>query len=411
MMYRTKNATLLIFFPDIILSRQISMIHPSTRALVRNMLILSESEVRRCFPISSAITANRKALASLRKDGDGGAMVPTRIGLPYQSSNADGGKLESTSTPDWSLFKPAAYYPPQQMAKNDEETLMGMKIISIRANNPKLNKPMCPSTVMLVHAETGEVSAIVAATYLTAARTAAGSALATELALSKHPSGKYSFTLVVFGAGLQAEMHIKAIKHVVNISKVVIINRTLERAENLKTEILQSNNDNDKESKTQTPITDISTISLSDDDGVCNALRIADIITTTTNTCIPLFRGELLKPGCHINGIGSYTPLMREVDDVLVSRCEVIIDTKEAMDVGDLSSLRNQDEKVPSNYIGLIGDAIVGNIEIGKQRDDPNSKIDCTFFKSSGTAIQDVVSAQYACNYAVKNNVGKNIEM
>ena len=60
--------------------------------------------------------------------------------------------------------------------------------MSIHGTNPKKNKLICPFTVMLVHAKTGEVSVIVAATYLTAARTAAASELATELGLSNHPS-------------------------------------------------------------------------------------------------------------------------------------------------------------------------------------------------------------------------------
>jgi len=381
------------------------------------MLILSESDVRRCFPVSAAIAANRKALASLRKDGDGGAKVPTRIGLPYHASGGSSGS--SSSAADWTLFKPAAYYPPrgkpmenaESSDRKEEEVLMGMKLISIRSNNPKLNKPMVPGTVMLVHAETGIVSAIVAATYLTAARTAAGSAIATEAAMANHPSGKDAFTLVVFGAGLQAEMHIKAIKHVVNVNKIVIVNRTLERAENLKNDLLKNNSDGVVESaKTLSPVTDITTRLLSDDVGVCNALKDADIIATTTNACNPLFPGEWPKQGCHINGVGSYTPLMSEVDDELVKRCEVIIDTKEALEVGDLSCMKGDDAH--QNCIGLIGDIISGDLVVGKRRDDPNeSKIDCTFYKSVGTAIQDVFSAQAAYEYAFEHNIGRSVEM
>ncbi|KAL7464700.1 hypothetical protein ACHAXS_005034 [Conticribra weissflogii] len=381
------------------------------------MLILSEADVRRCFPVSAAIAANRKALASLRKNGDGGARVPTRIGLPYHASGGSTGS--SSSAADWTLFKPAGYYPPRENTmqnvesseSQEGEVLMGMKLVSIRSNNPKLNKPMVPATVMLVNAETGIVSAIVAATYLTAARTAAGSAIATEAAVANHPSGKDKFTLVVFGAGLQAEMHIKAIKHVVNVDKIVIVNRTLERAENLKNELLEhSSDDIDASAKTLSTVTDITALSLSDDDGVRKALKDADIIATTTNTCHPLFPGEWPKQGCHINGVGSYTPLMSEVDDKLVKRCEVIIDTKEALDVGDLTCMKGDD--APQNFVGLIGDIISGDLVVGKRRDNPNdSEIDCTFYKSVGTAIQDVFSAQAAYENAIQNRVGLSVDM
>ncbi|KAL7446262.1 hypothetical protein ACHAXH_009712 [Discostella pseudostelligera] len=372
------------------------------------MLILSETDTRQCFPVSLAIAANRKALASLRSSGDdGGAVVPTRIGLPYPcrasttTMSPSASATSSCSPADWSLFKPAAYYPP---ADEGDDILMGMKLVSIRANNPvKFNKPTVPATTMLINAETGEVSAIVAATYLTAARTAAGSALATELALTgRPPTG--GLTLVVFGAGLQAELHIKSIQHVVNINKLVIVNRSLERAEQLKEMILNDHPDFD--SMTKTSIIDITTILLSNDREVKQAVEMADIIATTTNTMTPLFRGEWLKQGCHINGVGSYTSLMQEVDDASVKRCEVLVDTKEALDVGDLACLKDDD----ANFTCLIGDALIGRIKFGKRR-EVDHNIDCTFYKSVGTAIQDVFSAQCAVDNARKMKIGVDVQM
>ena len=102
---------------------------------------------------------------------------------------------------------------------------------------------------------------------------------------------------------------------------------------------------------------------------------------------------------------------MKEVDDALVQRCEVLIDTSEALDVGDLSYLKSGDETKVSNNIGLIGDALVGNAKFGTIRDDPTFQIDCTFYKSVGTAIQDVVSAQYVSKMATLHGMGVSIEM
>lgn len=380
------------------------------RILSNSMLILSEADVRICFPVSLAIAANRKALASLRNFDDGGAVVPTRIGLSYPCRTTDSTTSSSSSSAaaaaapaDWTLFKPASYYPPED--ESDDELIMGMKIVSIRANNPKkFNKPTVPATAMLINAETGEVSAIVAATFLTAARTAAGSALATEIALSDRPPME-GLTLVVFGAGLQAELHIKSIQHVVHLNKLVIVNRSLERAKRLK-ELLLLDFISDLDSKTRSPITDITTILLSNEIEVKQAVETADIIATTTNTNTPLFRGEWLKSGCHINGVGSYTSLMQEVDETSVKRSEVLIDTKEALDVGDLACLKHDDV----NFTGLIGDALIGRIQFGKRREvDP--KIDCTFFKSVGTAIQDVFSAQYAVDNSRRMKIGVDVQM
>ena len=59
------------------------------------------------------------------------------------------------------------------------------------------------------------------------------------------------------------------------------------------------------------------------------------------------------------------------------------------------------------NFCGLIGDALEKNIVFGKQRDDT----DCTFFKSVGTSIQDVISANVVVEYAIKNNIGTRVQM
>jgi ornithine cyclodeaminase len=83
----------------------------------------------------------------------------------------------------------------------------------------------------------------------------------------------------------------------VRVKKVIIINRTLERAERLKTELLQSNS--------ESASSEISTLVLTDEEAVHRAVQIADVMVTATNSCVPLFDGKLVKPGCHINGVGS----------------------------------------------------------------------------------------------------------
>lgn len=67
-------------------------------------------------------------------------------------------------------------------------------------------------------------------------------------------------------------------------------------------------------------------------------LKDTDIICLTTNAPAPQFNGQYLKKGCHINGVGSYTPDTREVDTVTMQRCnrEIIIDTPSALEVGDI---------------------------------------------------------------------------
>jgi len=265
------------------------------------------------------------------------------------------------------LFKPAAYYPPEDDDSNDkssptrnedvndddDEMILGMKLVSVRANNPsKNNLPSVPATTLLLNAETGIVAAVIASTYLTALRTAAGSAVATELCLSSSSLNDENehrpLRLVVFGAGLQAECHIAALREVVAVKEVTIVNRSVERAEKLKERVLRySRSDNDgkdddnddvgcgtHEVKYSKSLKDVNVVSLSDDESVRVAVTYADVIVTATNSSTPLFRGEWVSSGCHLVSVGSYTSLMAELDERIVNRCRVIVDTEEAWEVG-----------------------------------------------------------------------------
>lgn len=390
----------------------------------RGMLILSEANVRQCLPIELAIEANKRALGSLRKAGDGGATVPTRIGLPYRgavlASDDVGDNTSATvaAAEDWTLFKPAMYEPTND-GKNDgnQTSLMGMKLVSVRGNNPSMGLPTVPATVMLVDCKTGMANALLGGTFLTAARTAAGSAIATDCMTP--PADTRSLHLLVFGAGLQAEMHIDAIRSVRrNIGRISIVNRSAGRAEKL----IALTREKLKESEEDIDL-DMDVALLEDRDAVKNVVSSADIICTTTNTTTPLFDGSWVKPGCHLNGVGSYTANMEEISSEFVStRCQVVIDTPEAINVGDLKGISDESE----NYAGLLGDVLAGSAHLtnhGKRKRangtggdsggdmNNNSSYDCTMFKSVGTAIQDVITAHEVYQEATRRGVGMEVEM
>jgi ornithine cyclodeaminase len=193
------------------------------------MLVLSEQDVRKVLTMADCLDINKSAYMSITSASSkvgGKGNVPTRISLPGppQPGASEGG------APDCTLFKPAAFYADDQASSSNVETLVGMKIISLRSENPKKGYPLAPATVAVLDADSGIVQAIVSSTYLTGARTAAGSGLATQLA---RPDLEH---LVVFGAGLQAEMHIDAIQTAIgrDIPKITIVNRSAERANRLK---------------------------------------------------------------------------------------------------------------------------------------------------------------------------------
>lgn len=131
------------------------------RSLVQRMLILSEKDVKQCLSMKDCLSANKTALISL---ATGQADVPTRIGLPYvgESSVCSGNDDANKAAQDWTLFKPASYANPDKTT-----ALMGMKVVSPRANNPSKGFPLVPATILTLDAESGQADALVAATYLT----------------------------------------------------------------------------------------------------------------------------------------------------------------------------------------------------------------------------------------------------
>ncbi|GAX13655.1 ornithine cyclodeaminase [Fistulifera solaris] len=341
------------------------------------MLILNEQQVQQCLHLRECLEVNREAFIALAQ---GQATVPSRIGLPYHSASTSG------STPDWTLFKPAA-----------TSDMMGCKIVSVRRNNPAKGLPLVPATILHLDAETGSVDAVLDGTYLTAARTAAGSALATALAWQ----GREMQHLVVFGAGLQAELHIQMIAEALpqrHLSQLTIVNRTLERA------VILSNKIQSMSAEGQMAfdkITHCQILALDDTTQIAQALSTASCIVTCTNTATPLFDGNIVLPaGCHLNSIGSYTSDMQEIPtETTIRHCRVWMDTPEARTVGDLKDL-------PSEHpVTLFGKVLQQDYEPAK------TLLPCTFFKSVGTAIQDVMTASIVVKKARELGIGTEIEM
>lgn len=426
------------------------------RTLLSKMLLLSEKEVRQCLSMPECLQVNREALVALAR---GTAQVPTRLGIPYyhhrnnsptptrkddhyspevahdhshhhhhdhphthSNDVAPPGRTPpdvpepNDAAKDWTLFKPAAY----------KDEVLGIKVVSVRSNNPSINLPLVPATILNLNASTGQVDAVLAATYLTAARTAAGSGLATAHAL-RQQNNKSLRHLVVFGAGLQAELHVQAIAAALQaelgdapflIPKVTIVNRSFERAQKLQEQI-------------SSHCLDVQVVLLSDALGVADSLSTTDVIVAATNTLTPLFAPGLIPFGCHINGIGSYTPDMQEVPSrLVVDRCRVWIDTPEARGVGDLLSL------TPHHPVQLLGDVLestegdddgVRGEEECDHREHSHdhshshshhhatptrwSHLDCTFYKAVGTAIQDVMTADLVVRRARALNIGTDVQM
>ena len=116
----------------------------------------------------------------------------------------------------------------------------------------------------------------------------------------------------------------------------------------------------------------------------------AEVVVAATTSQSPVFDGRVLEPGTHINGVGSYTPEMQEIDASTVERAKVFVDSREAAlkEAGDLIIPLRQGRIRADQVDTELGEVINGS-KAGR-----TSPQDITFFKSVGVAVQDVAVAR-----------------
>ncbi|MEC2492028.1 NAD(P)-binding domain-containing protein, partial [Bacillus cereus] len=228
--------------------------------------------------------------------------------------------------------------------------------------------------------QTGEPLALLEGSYLTMIRTGALSGVATKY-LARHNAK----TLCIIGTGEQAKGIAEAIFAVRDIEKVILYNRTEEKAYAFAEYIQERFN---KPAYVHTNANE--------------AISEADIIVTTTNASTPVF-SEKLQKGVHINAVGSFKPNMQELPSHAIAGAnKVVVESKEAAldETGDL--------QVPIKEGLFKANAIhaeLGQIISGEKAGRENNE-EITIFKSVGLAVVDIIVAKYLYEKAVECGIG-----
>jgi ornithine cyclodeaminase len=301
--------------------------------------ILTAEDVRAAITMPEAIAAMREAFGQLSA---GLAKVPMRL------------RLEGAS--GVTLFMPG------YLQRTGD---VGAKIVSFYGDNAKRGLPAISAVVMVFDSETGFPTALMEAAYLTALRTGAASGLATDLLARRNAS-----VLTIFGAGGQAPTQIEAVRAVRPIKEVRIVSRRRESADRLAKQLKGVD------------------VRVMDDRSA--AVTGADVITAATTTATPVFNGRDVQPGTHINGVGSYTPEMQEIDSITVQRARVVVDSRDAAlkEAGDLI-IPLREGLIRGEHVDTELGEIVNGTKPGRK-----SETEITFFKSVGVAVQDVAVAR-----------------
>lgn len=251
---------------------------------------------------------------------------------------------------------------------HDGGAFLGSKLITIVPDNPdKRGLPAVQSVIVLFDVKSGAPTVALDATELTYWKTAADSALGT-----RYLSRRDARILVMAGAGGVAPWLVRG--HLLarpGLEKVLVWNRTPSRARDCVRML------NDEGIAAQTA------------DDLEQAVRQADIVSTATMARQPILQGAWLKPGVHVDLVGSFSPDTREADDATVRRARLFVDCRESAieGVGDIRTPLETGVIKISDIKGDLYDLVSGRVA-GRV----NEK-DITLFKNAGGAHLDLMVA------------------
>ena len=307
------------------------------------MLLLTRSDVEELLDLDELVDALARAHERLSA---GEVSMPPRVAALVPEREALLGAMP-------------AYVPGDALA---------CKLVSLFPQNR--DRQTHQAAIMVFDHENGTPAALMDGTYITAARTAAGSALATRR-LARDDAR----VLAILGTGVQARSHAVALARVRAFDEVRVAGRTREKVEELADELGA-----------------IACTSFEE------ALRGADVVAATTHADAPVVRREWLAAGVHVNSVG-LNPSGREVDEATVAEATLVVESR-------VSSFAPPPAGAPE----LVGVDPARTAELG-ERPQRRSREEITLYKSVGVAVQDAAAAALVLEAARSQGAGREIEL
>jgi len=327
------------------------------------MLLLSENDVKKILTMDDVIESVEGAY---RDYSNNLVDIPVRVTLHVRDESND------------AIFLTANYH---------SMPFYGIKQASSFPSNLERGKETVLADIHLYSADTGEPLALVSATWLTAMKTGAATAVAT-----KYLSRQSASILAIIGTGVQAHTQLDGIQRIRSLEEVRLFDLEREKAEKFEKHIEKIRNRGYK--------TRISNSAHECVDG-------ADIVTTVTTSTLPVFSGASLKEGTHVNAVGSFTPDMQEIDsNTVVKAGKVVTDNRQEIwsVAGDLLVPLRDGLITASKLYGEVGDIVAGKIP-GRENEQ-----EITLYESVGFAALDIAVAVAAFRKALDSGIGSRVD-
>lgn len=324
------------------------------------MLILTQKELQKILPlknIKKVILAVEKAFKdyALKK-----VEMPPKMYLNFKEFEGD-----LRVMPSWS------------------RTLLmaGTKLVNVHPKNPQKKLPTVMAVIILHDPKTGIPLAIMDGTWITALRTGAGSAVATQYLAKKEAK-----TLGVVGAGFQAITQIAAITKMRSLKEIYVYDIREENIDRLARVLSREK----------------IKIKKGDLKEVCQK----DILVTVTPAREPVVKKEWILPGTHINAIGADASGKQELEPEILKKAKIIVDNwEQASHSGEINVPLSKGIIKKENIFGELGEIVAGQ-KNGRENDK-----EITIFDSTGLAIQDLYTANLAYKIAKKEKIGREIKI
>jgi alanine dehydrogenase len=248
------------------------------------------------------------------------------------------------------------------------------KLVSLFPGNDERGLPSHQALIALFDTETGSPLAVMGATRITAARTAAAAALAVRT-LAREDSR----VLAVLGGGVQGRSHLEAVPRVRAFDELRVASRTRAHAEALGSEFDAAVADSFEE-----------------------AVRGADVVCACTHAAEPVIRGEWLAPGMHVSSVGANLE-GPELDEAAVRAGLLVVESRVAFEPPPAGSIELQGFE--PDTAAELGEVLAGT------RPGRTSPEEITVYKSMGHAIEDAAAAGLVYRRALEQGAGVKVPL
>ena len=295
---------------------------------------LDENAVRGLLQMEELIPAIASALADLSSKK---AVQPVRVVLPVADHSGFFGVMPAYNG------------------------ALGAKVVTFYPQNKDVHTHH--GVILLFRPETGEPIAVMDGRLITEMRTAAASAVATDLLARRDTN-----VLAIIGSGVQAASHLEALSIVRKFNKVRVWSP--------------------RNAKAFAETHGVQAASTAEE-----AVRGADVIVVATSSMTPVLEGKWLSPGAHINAVGANRPTWRELDDDALAAAKMFVDSREA------AMVESGDVIAAGQIFAEVGEVVAGVLP-GRESEE-----EITLFKSLGAAVEDIAAADLVYRKALLASV------